>query len=524
MYNPMMNKRIYPSYTCAVAQGNNQSTSNHHPNVNRNRIYHDQRNNFPNVVNQSYAPRRVFSRQQPQQFPNHGGKQLYNTSPGSVLFFHLKNYTNNLYSYELMKLDINLNGESPRKTKEFFRVLDSLNRTQVQLKKSEASKKQWLKLECLAHQLCVESTRLALIDYESKKDEILCEIHRCFSQNIKYIPSHGKIINYVLPNMRKRRFFEQIFPLVSKEMDMFLHDLCRRMGYQITPEKGMHLPNKAAATNPKCPLLSINAQEATINTNQHSRHSSISSLHATIEITEDAPMDLSIEDSNNKRKRPRDTSSNISYSPCSSIADISRNQNDNSISSPRCSNNRDKSKRTNRIRTVEEAYTKLKTFAPSNHQLPTLAKVSDTADLAILNEKNTSEMDVLSKETLMKNASLSAPHYSLVTLHGEEHQNVDILSHVKVKISTNTLENLHMLNKFPLETNILYELYLTNETYKHFRHSLLNFVINAEHINFPFIVTVPAEKGQDITELLGHINLQEINHPFRNAQGITLIT
>jgi hypothetical protein len=444
-----------------------------------------------------------------------------NNTIGSQLFFGIKNYANNLYSSKLMKYDLDLNLNSFNKTKEYRRILDSLNCTQVQLRQPGSTKQQWTKVERLAQQLCVENTRLSLLEYDEKRMEILADINKCLKQKMRYIPSSEKVLNYVLPNMRKRRLFDQIFPHIKSDMKQLIGDLCKINGFKDTPEKGMHLPiSDSNIVMNNVPPSTSHQQGKTI---RKSYHSSISSLAAVpLHIgrnTVQCPMDVA-NDMMNPKKRLRDVDSDITYSPCSSMVDITQTIDGDIVNDqPRAS-----IKRPNIVKTVDEAFTKMKTYIPGDHLLPSFSKSPETPDIGILNEHNTHDMDKNLKDTLIQNSSLSGPHHSLVTLHGENTDMPHLITHVAVKITPETLGNERLLNKLPLETNILYEIYFTNETYLKFRDHLQDFIKNANAVNFPFIFTVPEANSNDLLQLLASTNLLEITHPFQIARVTTLTT
>jgi hypothetical protein len=475
---------------------------------------HTAYNNFRNPTHQ-YPPVRPL---QVQQQPTVPSKRFYNEHrlpPGSALFYQLKNYANNLFSCLLMEEDLKLGTNSSRKTKEYTRILDSLNHTQVHLKNTEIIKDQRHKIESMARNLCMENTKLSLLEYETKKTEILSEINKCQFTRIKYIPAYTKVLNYVLPSMKTRRFYEQIYPAVQKDVQILIQNLCKENGFPLISEKGMHLREQNfSATGTNGAPSNISRKTVT----------PIPIPPLETPTTNDSHMDLSTTEGKTNRKRTHTANSDISYSPSSSLADISL---PTEIEIDHCikiiTNNENRKRYlTNRVKTVEETYTKMKTLTPNNQTLPKLAKVPDTSDIATLNENNTTEEDHHLKETLHKNSFISQPLNSLVTLHGEENPN--ILSHVCVKISPKTLQDPIILNKLPLETNILYELYLTHESYPIFHDYLLQFIINAEDVNLPFILTIPEEKSNEVIQMLAHVNLQEINHPFRNAPIITSTT
>jgi hypothetical protein len=425
-----------------------------------------------------------------------------NTAPGTMLFSELKNYANNLYSLKLMQLDLQRNMATSQKSKEHKRILESLNRSQVQLRNPDITKAQWTKIECLTRQLCEENTRLASLEYESKKDEIFSVIQKLLTKTIKFIPSYQRIINYVTPNMRKRRFFDLIHPEICQDIERLINNLCEEHHFQTTSERGMHHPNLSSKSQvpPTLPHRNL--------------HNPLRESH---EPHENSPMDLNNFQTKNGKKRTRDVNSDISYSPSSSLDDVS---------STRISRSHEKAKRpyTNNVNTVEEAFTKMKTFASHPLDQPTLSKAPDTPDTSILTENNSEAMDNELKITLAVSSTISLPHHSLVTLHGEKHEKLNLISHVTIQITPQTLSNLTILNKLPLESNILYEIFLTNETFSKFQNSLADFLCNAKLVNLPFILTIPEAKIPNISQLSSEFNLHEIDHPFRNVPNTTSTT
>jgi hypothetical protein len=57
------------------------------------------------------------------------------------------------------------------------------------------------------------------------RTELISEIHSLLQKNIKYIPSHEKMLRYCKPKMNKRRLSKEIIPLVNNEMKDIIFSL-----------------------------------------------------------------------------------------------------------------------------------------------------------------------------------------------------------------------------------------------------------------------------------------------------------
>jgi hypothetical protein len=93
---------------------------------------------------------------------------MFSSSPGQMLFHAVKDHANNLYSLHLMRKDLELSVSSPQKNKEFYRIKNALNRTQVLLQNPENIKSQYRKLDQVTLDLTSENMKVALSEYELK--------------------------------------------------------------------------------------------------------------------------------------------------------------------------------------------------------------------------------------------------------------------------------------------------------------------------------------------------------------------
>jgi hypothetical protein len=89
------------------------------------------------------------------------GKHRGEVDPsGKQLFLYMRDYANNFYSLLLMRMDLEMSTNSPKRGREFLRIMRSLNQSQVIIKDRSPLSEHQRKLESLA------------MDFVSRKYEI----------------------------------------------------------------------------------------------------------------------------------------------------------------------------------------------------------------------------------------------------------------------------------------------------------------------------------------------------------------
>jgi hypothetical protein len=441
-----------------------------------------------------------------------------------------------------MIIDSEMADSSPKRRKEYFQILNSLSYAQTSMKPTENIKLQYKNVETAAQNLSTESLKLAIEVYKAKSMEILEDINILMKSRIKYIPLASKVINYVKPNLSKRRFSDQIIPKVVSEMETLITNLSKRQEMQ--PALNTNEVIKVPPTN----LLPMRNEEnsltivltnsgirnvhtknnmvpiATPTNNQNMEVNMLESRKRKIQTPTLPP----IRDENlvpkrgNKLYKSSSTSSvpKLLQSPIST-PDVDAFEVDID-KSPKPANNFKFKQLHNKVKTAEEAFTTYKTFAPSSQVLPSFSNPPDMSKLAVLSENTSDTMIGNIHEICHDTHNNSFPDYSLFTLNSRGHENFP-KTHISVKISPTAMSN-NVLNTIPENLNFVYEVLLLDHTFMDYKDQLPVFVSWVIEKSSKLIFTVPEMYFTELDKLLPHLNLCEISRPFQAALCSSLIT
>jgi hypothetical protein len=490
-------------------------------------IYH-QRNNYTNQYTN-------FNRNQGFYQGKHRGEV---DPSGKQLFLYMRDYANNFYSLLLMRMDLEMSTNSPKRGREFLRIMRSLNQSQVIIKDRSPLSEHQRKLESLAMDLCLENTKLMEKEYEVRSNEILQSIHSLLRNKINSIPLAEKVFNYVKPNMQKRRFFEKIQSNIIAELNKILSDI--NMRYQSFHQSTQHQATSSIRLDQ--PLNRITKKDA--NTEMIVVENEDNEGWITVKIRQKQSKNLvrptaSMETdqgqtSTEKRKRKGPSESEIVSSddenrvikrivkgieqtpkPLTSInVDMDSISSELQLGQSSISNLPQTSLVTNCVKTVSESVTKYKSFAPSRIASPKFATPPESPYTGRLSENMHKDILENMKMRMNNSCQLSQPDTCVFTLHSK----LDCLippTHAALEVTPQILTHREVINQIPRAfSNFILEVFITPDNYNTFKDQFRNFSLLADHLDLPYMFTVPEENADELHELINHTNMQEWIRPF----------
>lgn len=463
-----------------------------------------------------YAPMNLQNRHQ-QPAPRYGNNHFSHNaprtseiqnSPGSRLFFCIKSYANNLYSSGLMQLDLETATSAPNRRSEYFRIFSALNKTQVNSNITTGISEQRKKVQEAVIKLTQENMALAVEEYKSISDSLMNEILRLVAGKIKYIPQCNKVMNYVRPQMLKRRLSEKLIPIVTTAINDLIVDLNNRHSQINSPNDHMEVLSTVTELAPKItanPSIEVEMDKSLHENRKRKNLNSFQRSH------------LEEEDALHVKKRTVASSSR--FRRASSIPNIS-----SSTESLVISSNIDVSTpiQNTVVHTVAEAYTCYKSFAPASQVLPLFSNAPDTPTMAAIshNLSSSAEEKLI---TMCKNSSKSSQdHYSLVTFHNKGTATFP-KTHLTIHVSP-----IHFITNrqdiIPNDCKFVYEVLLFDSSVKDFKDSLRSFVTWAQSREAQYFFTVPVALCGELLQCLPSLSLVETQRPFQEEASFSLIT
>jgi hypothetical protein len=387
-----------------------------------------------------------------------------------------------------MQTDTEQANSSNRRQKEFYRIFNSLNKTQVAVAVTNKIKCQRKVLEEAILKLSMENIKLAQIEYEEKAASILLNIKAILKMNLKFIPSSIKVIRYVKPKMMTRRFFQDIFPKLRAHI-CDLIDSLRHEYLQMHPVNA-----NTAKENKSTIILNANANMGVVHNNLVDLDCSNENpivIQDSVAPNNTMETELPFTVVENRKRKNLSLARKIS---CSSEEELSRVQEKRgkptattgctspvsctieTTETPMTTESytqgtsrpptasliprfkfKTPQKGTNVVKTSTEAFTIYKSYAPKEQSLPNLANPPDSTRRAVLaSAVSTKSREQISNICNDANTT-STPNYSLLTLHSTDHENLP-KSHISLKISAAVLSNNNALNLIPSGLNFIYEI------------------------------------------------------------------
>lgn len=475
-------------------------------------------------------------------------------SPGSQLFYSIKDYANNLYSLHLMEFDMAEN--VPKRRREFQTLYNVLSFAQTNVKPTDGINLQRTNVENAISHLIQENIKLSLEQYKAKLAEILTNINRLLKLKIKYLPSATTVINYVKPNMSKRRFCDKIMPKVVAAVEELITSLSQN--FQSSLATGMEINDNWRSKNitscPKYPLT------VTVN-NTGNR---VISVHST-PVACDSLTENKLNDCWTVVEQRKIKSNDVDMSHKSSDTRKRKCRNDTLLNRIVSSDDEIMSKKkpillvdsvaitkksvpsedseipinvdldatsadvgldpTNEIshcvvHTMTEAYTQYKSYAPVDQKLPILASPPDTSSKLILNTDLSTDNKLSFILQCTETNLNSNPDYSLISFYNNEAISLP-KSHLSIKFTPNVLKD-EMQNIIPDENRFVFELILDENSYSKFHPHLNDFAEWAKGRNAPYIFTVPMIFADDLQQGAVVTLLHEIERPFRKEASTCL--
>jgi hypothetical protein len=460
-------------------------------------------------------------------------KEIFSSSPGQMLFHAIKDHANNLYSLHLMRKDLELSVSSPQKNKEFYRIKNALNRTQVLLQNPENIKSQYRKLDQLILDLTSANTKVALSEYELKCGEQITYIQSLLRFPLKYIPKSESILRYVHPNMKKRRFYDIIFPQVSSDIGKLIEHLCAqhdalRKNDHINsanakdqhakavtkpdqvimdvepclPQCSTHLHNQIAPNNPDAPVKN--------NKRKIDRRNTI--------------MSSSDDERDPSKKRIVKSASKSSISSLNDIdIDIDLDGTPEEDITPNNIPVTAPTKPLNSVSTVSDSFNEYKTLlVQSSIELPPLSSPPDTAHKLSLTRHIDINKEMSYITQACETAIASSPCYSLITLHNQNANNVP-KSHIHIEIPVETTY-LTVLESIMSDRKFVYEIVLQDDSFYGYQLHLKELISWIKEKNHHIMITVPSPVVSHLELLLGEISVIEIQRPFRSPPCTSVTT
>jgi hypothetical protein len=439
-------------------------------------------------------------------------------SPGTKLFYCIKNYANNLFSLKLAEKDLNLAEKTPKQRNEFHRIWNTINYVQVNVKSNDAVSKQIKHVESAINKVTIENGKLSVLSYEAKSIELLAEIQSLMKHKLLYIPSSMKIMRYVKPNMLKRRFAKEIIPIVLDEIIILTKSLQDKFqsGAPNTVTKHNDIPTSPVpemilnnnGTADERPTMDMDESFTLVeNRKRKTTRPSVPSITPT---TSDDELQSSITKKGKVLSDTRDSVHEVDL--------------DRSTSKPKSQFKfKHLPKSLNVVKTAEEAFTVYKTYAPQHQSLPILANPPDTARFANLAANLSSSMSKNNEEIFLDTYHNSMPKQSLLTFHNNSHSNFP-KTHISMKVTPSDLGNSVILDTIPSNLNMVYEILLIDNTLNEYKPYLLNFIMWAESRNEQFIFTIEEKYAADLFYLLPNKQLVEIMRPFQDEHYVCSTT
>lgn len=419
-------------------------------------------------------------------------QQRNSMSPGSLLFKHLKDYGNNMYSLFLHEIDLKNLTVNPSKSKEVNRVLDTLNKVQIDVQRTSNIKNQERKVRDCAIDLSTQNITLAIAMYKEKAAQILQDIDKIMASKLKYIPTATKVLNYIKPNFSKRRLYNEIFPKIFSEISNLIAELNEK-----------HMPPQGSMPTPMA--IEINANPTVI------VNAPLLSNELPLDKEKEIEMQTTVPEN---RKRKNKIAPIIPKSKSTSSIDSTGVDIDSEHSSKRYANTKRICKpnitENNTVNTLEESYTLYKTYAPTGQILPEFANPPDVAIKTSLTNQMTSDAEI-HLITSCTEASVDS-NFSLVTLQSKGNTSIP-KCHLSIQIYPDSID-INNLNSIPQNNQFVYELLLIDDTLAYYKHRLSTFIKWAVERNAPFIITIPEILSTDLKESLEDILIDEICRPF----------
>jgi hypothetical protein len=467
-------------------------------------------------------------------------------SPGTQLFHALKDYANVLYSLLLMKMDYQMAESSPKRRKDYYLILNSLSHVQTNVKPTDEIRLQMKNVETAITKLTQENLKLSVEQYKAKSLEILQEINSLSKLKIKYLPLANKIMNYVKPNMQKRRFSSEIIPQVSSEIEKLVTELSQFVPHQSTL---IHKMETSTASQEKQQRnVDVLKSNFTIVVSGEGCRNVISGPPALATdklLSQDAPeMEMCNTETRKRKKesRPKDACKNekplkMHLREKILIKSVSNpsifTPTPSPINTPQEVDLDDTpclQKTTfqvtdinNCVKTAQEAYTTYRTYSPISQTLPELSNPPDTARLAILSEHISPTMKQNVHDVCSDIQTNSFPKGSLLTFHSRGHKNFP-KTHVALKVTPTALSSNDILDVIPANSNFVFEILLFDHTFRDYKNHLCDFVTWATLREADLLFTIPEMYFIELQTMLPTLNLIETARPFQAALCTSLIT
>jgi hypothetical protein len=317
------------------------------------------------------------------------------------------------------------------------------------------------------------TTMYMSLQYKEKSDQILHSLHNLVTNQVKYIPSVDKVMNYVYPTMKKRRFSDVIIPRVRDKILKLIDELRNRHYYMTSPQTRtpeQHVPNQLYNSLRDIEKMNVDLDDSR----------SVISVSSSIKSTD------TLKRAGHKRNHQNNDDLFHDVRHKKSVISIKpeiTNQNKMSCES------------------VDIVYSKYSTFKTSQKELPPLQFPPDmTPKITIgLNDETASACS-----SIVEAAESAGSKSCLVTLHNPEASNLP-KSHVHISMGNNTCE-LGFLQVEYLQKVIL-ELFIKDEHI----HKILDIT---ETYKSQLIITLPQRCIHILKDLLPNLHLTEIPRPF----------
>jgi hypothetical protein len=440
--------------------------------------------------------------------------------PGQRLFKALSNYANTLYSLKLAEIDIQLAMKSPKRAREYYRILESLNQPQVKLLDGQHLhdiNESWKKVEKAALQLTIENTKMAEIMYKLKLEELLKEIDSLLKLQIKYIPSCEKILKYTRPNMMKQRFYDVIALKIKTEMN-FLINVVRdkfAISHSVTPP---HPPECKSLDNDAAMELTFIDDHASTSRDTEQPKERVfkrpiqrknQSAKKRILVDLDADSGSSTVDEESISKRPLVRTNSVS-----SVSSYNTDRGEvleTARTSPAVSfeniSTISESKHMKAV-TIEESLTEYISFSISNDSLPTISSPPDLPQKATI-ENSSAQLNL--NHICYDLSRLSTVHYTIITIHGEGLITTP-RTHLLIEIPPDNLD-YSLLNCITSGKHII-EIFLPLSTVQQYEHHLMPLVAWTKSRRMPCVITIPSSFEQNMKDRLASESLFKVSRPF----------
>jgi hypothetical protein len=426
-------------------------------------------------------------------FQNQGTRGLKSQfSPGSKLFYLLRDYANNYYSILLMKMDLTTGSQTPKCKNESYRVRNSLSQAQIFPNCTNEIKQQQKIVELATINLIMENIKLSLELYNAKAREIVAEIDTIALSKLKFIPSSVKIMNYVKPQMLKRRFSKDLTSLVHKELDRFIGILSDN--FFKSNVQAQHLTSSTITNIP------MEADERDCEW--------IQVTHKRGE-RKDVAMDAEAAIRADSRKRK----SNMVTSP---NADIQFSV-DLDVPSPITLSSKIPKHGHIVSETVDEMFSEYQTLMPVNQTMPALASPPDKPKTAVLAPNMSSDNMMYTMTTCQEINISSDPNHSLITIHHKTTLNIP-KCHIALELSKMG-SSLPQLDYIPSKSRFVYELLIVEDNLSSFQDYITEFVRWSQEREAPILFTLPKALVNDLKHFLVDMEMrvEELQRPFHQS-------